>query len=142
MLVAATLTISVMAGVLSALGPAQAAFVSQSEAADVAQRLRVVVDALTRDLLPATEAMPFAGGILILSGPRQHTYYTRHGVLRHDDGEGTDLPVVDGVSDVMFERVGRRIQIRLRMQRTPWSAGEVEITFDVAPRNMSHGAPG
>ena len=135
-LVATALTVSVMGGVLAALGPAQAAFVSQSDAADARQRMRVGVEAIRRDLLVATDALPFAGGILIVSGAREDTYYTKAGTLRHDDGMGTDLPVVDGVSDVVFERVsGRRIQVRLRMQRTRWAPAEAEIVFDVTLRN-------
>ena len=70
-LVATALTMSVMAGVLAALGPAQAAFVSQSDAADARQRMRVAVDAIRRDLLAGTEALPFAGGILIVSASGQ-----------------------------------------------------------------------
>jgi len=139
-LIAAALTLSVMGGVLAALASAQAAFVSQSDAADVRQRMRVGVDAITRDLLVAADAFPFPGGILIVSGSRQDTYYARAGTLRHDDGEGTDLPVVDGVRDVVFERVGeRRVQVRLRMQGPSWPAPDTEIIFDEAPRNRGPG---
>ncbi len=139
-LVATTLTTAVMGGVLAALGSAQATFLWQSESADLRQRARVGVDALTRDLLMATEALPFPGGILIVSGPQQHTYYVRAGTLRHDDGQGTDLPVVDDVAEMAFEAAGEgRIRVRLRMRSTPRSARDAEIVFDVAPRNMGHG---
>ena len=139
-LVATALTTSVMAGVLATLGPAHATFVALVDAGDVRQRLRVGVEAVTRDLLVATEALPFPGGILIVSGPVQQTYYAKSGALRVDDGRGTDLPVVDGVSDVAFESVGeRRIRVRFRMRATRPSARDVELVFDVAPRNMDCG---
>ena len=139
-LVAAGVTTSVMAGVLAALGPAHATFVALVDAGDVRQRLRVGVEALSRDLLAADEALPFPGGILIVSGPEQHTYYAKSGSLRVDDGEGTDLPVVDGVSSVEFERVGeRRIRVRLRMKGARRPARDVALVFDIAPRNMGGG---
>jgi hypothetical protein len=139
-LVATGVTTSVMAGVLGALGPAHATFVALADAGDVRQRLRVAVEALTRDLLVADERLPFAGGILVVSGPEQHTYYVKSCTLRVDDGRGTDLPVVDGVSAVAFEGVGaRHIRVRLRMQATRRSSRDVEVVFDVAPRNVGGG---
>jgi hypothetical protein len=139
LLVATTLTTTVMAGVLAAIGSAQAAFVAHSETVDARQRLRVGIEAITRDLLVANEALPFAGGILIVSGSEQRTYYARSGTLREADGRGTDLPVLDGVADVAFDRVGDRIRVRLRLRATMPLARDAEIVFDVAPRNMSGG---
>ena len=139
-LVATGLTTSLMAAVLTALGPAHATFIALADAGDVRQRLRFGFEAVRRDLLAATEALPFPGGILIVSGPEQHTYYARSGVLRVDDGLGTDLPVVDGVSGAAFESVGERlIRVRLTMKATRASARDVELVFDVAPRNMRGG---
>lgn len=139
-LVATGVTTSVMAGVLAALGPAHATFVARVDAGDVRQRLRVGVEAVRRDLLAATDALPFPGGILVVAEPSPHTYYVRSGVLRVDNGRGTDLPVVDGVSDVTFEMVGdRRIRIRLVVKAARWPGREVELVFDVAPRNMGRG---
>jgi hypothetical protein len=136
-LVATGVTTSVMAGVLAGLGPAHATFVALVDAGDVRQRLRVAVEALSRDLLVADDGLPFAGGILVVSGPEQRTYYVKSGTLRVDDGRGTDLPVVDGVSEVAFESVGaRHIRVRLRMQATRPSGRDVDLVFDVAPRNM------
>jgi hypothetical protein len=140
LLVATTLTMTVMGGVLAALGPAQAAFVSQADAADVRQRLRFACEAVTRDLLAATEALPFPGGILIVSGPAQRTYYARSGTLRVDDGRGNDLPVVDGVAEVAFERVEERVRVRLRMMVAGAAARDASLVFDVAPRNIGRGA--
>ena len=138
-LVATSVTTSVMAGVLAALGPAHATFVALADAGDVRQRLRVGVEAVSRDLLAATEALPFPGGILIVSGPMERTYYAKSGVLRVDDGRGTDLPVVDGVSEVAFERVGERIRVRMRMKAARPAIRAAELVFDVAPRNLGSG---
>jgi hypothetical protein len=140
MLVATALMTIVAGGVVETLASAQAGFRSQSASADVRQRLRVGVEAITRDLLTATAALPFPGGILIVSGPVQHTYYVRAGTLRHDDGHGTDLPVLDDVAGVVFERVGeRRVRVRLELRSTQRTAPDAVAVFDVAPRNMNRG---
>ena len=140
LLVATTLTTTVVGGVLATVASAQAEFVSQSELADVRQRLRVGFDTFTADLLTATEALPFPGGILIVSGPEQRTYYVRAGTLRRDDGRGVDLPVLDDVAAMVCERVGeRRIRVRLAMRSTWRTARDAAIVFDVAPRNMRGG---
>ncbi len=138
-LVATTLTTTVMGGVLAALGSSQAAFVSYSETADVRQRLRVGIEAITRDLRVATDALPFPGGILIVSGPEQLTYYVKSGTLREDDGRGNDVPVLDGVAEAAFDRVGERIRVRLRLTATRPLARGAEIVVDVAPRNSGGG---
>jgi hypothetical protein len=52
-LVATTVIVSVTAGVLSVLNPARGVFSTQSEAADMQQRLRTGVDILSRDLRSA-----------------------------------------------------------------------------------------
>jgi hypothetical protein len=52
-LVATAIIVSVAAGVLSVLNPAHGVFSTQSEAADMQQRLRTGVDTLTRDLRSA-----------------------------------------------------------------------------------------
>jgi type II secretory pathway pseudopilin PulG len=52
-LVATAIVVLVTAGVLSMLNPARGVFKTQAEVADVQQRLRAGVDALTRDLLSA-----------------------------------------------------------------------------------------
>jgi hypothetical protein len=56
--VALALTLMVAAAVAAIVDPARGAFVSQPEAADVQQRLRVGVDALTRDLIGAGAGLP------------------------------------------------------------------------------------
>ena len=137
LLIAAMVTSVVSAGVLGAVAGGQRAFTTQAEAADVRQRLRVGVDALTRDLMLATDLVAAPGGITIVQGAVRHTYY-RDAVasqLRHDDGQGTDLPVVDQVTELTFaeEAVaggGRRVRVSL-------AVGRVAAVFAVAPRNMN-----
>lgn len=141
-LVATALTITVMGAVLGALGSAQMTLVAQSDAADEWQRVRVGVDAITRDLLTATEALPFAGGILILADAGERTYYVRDGTLRRVDGDGTDWPVVDGVREIVCERIaGGRVRVRLRMQGTGFPVRGAHVAFDVGLRNMIDGSP-
>ena len=59
-LAATTIVVLLTAGVLSALNPARGVFKTQPEVADMQQRLRTGVDALTRDLLSAG-AGPYSG---------------------------------------------------------------------------------
>lgn len=109
-LAAAAVTASVMAGLLSALAPAQRMFAAQAEAVDATQRLRVAADTLARALLPATLAgpHPFDSGagdaIAIRHGADRAVYYFAAGAsqLRRVDGGGTDLPVVDGIVALEF----------------------------------------
>jgi hypothetical protein len=142
-LVATVLTMTVMAAVLGALGSAQATVVAQSDAADERQRMRVAVETITRDLLTARDFLPFPGGILIVGDAGERTYYARGGTLRRVDGDGTDLPVVDGVADIVCERMSvNRVRVRVRMRGTNFPLRGTDVVFDVAPRNMIHGPPG
>lgn len=79
-------------------------------------------------------------------------------LMRRDDS-GVDLPVVDHITRLEFEYFGepqpcdasllriRRIRVLLRVQAASvsWRGGPLvpdqEVRFDVAPRNMDHGAP-
>ena len=137
LLIASMVTAVVSAGVLGAVADGQRAFTRQAEAADARQRLRVGVDALRRDLMLATAVIAAPGGITIVQGAARKTYYRDPGTsqLRQDDGAGTDLPVVDQVSDLTFaeEAVaggGRRVRVRFAVAGV--AAGVV-----VAPRNMN-----
>ena len=71
-LLAAFLTVIVVAGAFQLAGPAQRMFRSEPEAADMQQRLRVAVDALRRDLMMAgagTYAGPALGALNYLVAP-------------------------------------------------------------------------
>lgn len=138
LLVASVVTTAVMAGVLAALGPAQAMFVAESDGADARQRLRVVVDTLTRELLPATAAAPFQHGgrsgdaIAITEGPEQYIYYLgAAGDLRRSDA-ASDFPVVDGLADLSFAAVNGSVRVMVAVVD---GRGRLEAAFDVAPRN-------
>jgi type II secretory pathway pseudopilin PulG len=61
-LVATTILVVVVAAVTSLLNPARGVFRTQSEVADMQQRLRIGVDAMTRDLLSAG-AGPYSGAL-------------------------------------------------------------------------------
>ena len=66
LLLAALLTVIIVAGAFQLAGPAQRMFQSQPEAADMQQRMRVAVDALRRDLVMAgagTYAGPALGAL-------------------------------------------------------------------------------
>jgi hypothetical protein len=133
-LVASGVTASVMAGVLAALGPAQRAFVAHAEAADARQRLRVCVDALTRDLLTATAVDADGSSLTIRQGTVVRVYYlSREGQLRQDDGPFADAPVADGLAALSFESLDRRV--RVRITAVVRAGPDLDVVFDVAPRN-------
>jgi hypothetical protein len=110
LLVAAAVTTVVMGGVLAALGPAHAVLLTQADAQDVTQRLRVASEALTRELLAATLVRPHAGtgGMAIRQGPSERVYFVDGAAsqLRRVDAGGTDLPVLDGVAAMSVEFIG------------------------------------
>jgi hypothetical protein len=99
-----------MGGALAALMPAHRILIAQADAQDVAQRLRVAAETLTRELLAATLTGPHAGtgGVAIRQGPNEQVYYLAgaSSQLRHVDSAGTDLPVIDGIVEVSFEFIG------------------------------------
>ena len=62
LVIALAITLSLTAALFSLVGPANGAFQTQPEAADVQQRLRAATDALSRDLLVAGSAPYIAQG--------------------------------------------------------------------------------
>ena len=136
MLMASGVTAAVMAAVLAALAPAQRAFTAHAEAADARQRLRVSVDALTRDLLVASAVDVRGDAVVIRQRPIERIYYldARAGQLRQDDGPFADTPVADGIAALTVESLGRRV--RVRIAAAVRSGPDLEVVFDVAPRNM------
>ena len=134
-LIATALMAAIVAGVFTAVGPAQASFATDQERADLQQRLRVAVETLARDLRAAVLVRPYrlgaigddpAAGIhfrpdtvtivfpdpLILrpSDDRRRSYYLRaDGDVSHFmqfDGIETALPVLDDVAALGFEYFG------------------------------------
>ena len=132
LLVATAITMALMATIVGVMNPVQGMFDAQPELSDVQQRLRIGVDALTKDLLMAgVPVRPYRAGqrhshpdsgifyrhdtITLVSVPWEdaaissHTYYLRSEPatgtfqLMHYDGAETDLPVVDHVVKLAFE---------------------------------------
>jgi hypothetical protein len=98
LLVGSLVMTAVMGGVLAALAPGQAAFVSQADAIDGMQRLRAAVDTLSREVRGASLAFPDGAGLGVRRGEARRVYYVgRQRDLRRADEGGADLPVVDGV---------------------------------------------
>jgi hypothetical protein len=135
LLVATALASAVLAGVFTAMSPVQAALATEQEAVDLQQRVRVAVDALTRDLRTAASVRPYRTGLVgddaragvffradtitvrfppSLPGARvtdpSRTYYLKHvedaaQLMRYDGSEST-LPVLDDVVGLGFEYFG------------------------------------
>jgi hypothetical protein len=146
-LLAVGLMAAVTAAVFTIVAPAQGTFQAQPEIADMEQRLRVGVDALTRDLLMASSVVPrrvgpvhpdpsealFDDRISIITAtpldaePSSRTYYLRRedATLMQYDGDRTDSPVVDHVVGLTFEHLGypdtRRVHVTLRVEAAPAS---------------------
>jgi hypothetical protein len=140
-LVSSAITTVVMAGVLAALGPAQAAFLARLQRADAQQRLRAAAETLTREVMTATVVLPYRRGALaedaitIVQGAARRVYYLgADAQLRYVDGR-TDLPVVDGVARLAFEYAGDAGVIPLAsMGDGPWlpdAADPARIDADV-----------
>ena len=135
LLVAAAITMGLMATVFGVMNPVQGMFDAQPELSDMQQRLRIGVDALAKDLLMArVPVLPYRAGqrnsdpdsgifyrhdtITLVSVPWEdaavtsHTYYLKSEPatgtfqLMHYDGAETDLPVVDHVVKLEFEYFG------------------------------------
>jgi hypothetical protein len=146
-LIASALMMTVTAGVFSVVSPAQGTFQAQPEVADLEQRMRVAVDALTRDLLVASAVLPRRTGAVnadppesffddritvvlttpLDAAPSSRTYYLRNNdaTLMQYDGESADFPVVDHVVKLLFEHAGypntRRVGVILRVEAAPAS---------------------
>jgi hypothetical protein len=129
-LVASAVTITLMGAVAGVTAPLQRLFDTQPEYADMHQRLRGAIEALTKDLLAAAPpVMPYRAGIrshdldsgifyrsdVITvvtmswdSGATSHTYYLRKdpatGVahLMRYDGRESDLPLADHITRMKF----------------------------------------
>jgi hypothetical protein len=141
-LIASALMMTVTGAVFSLVIPAEGTFQAQPEVADMEQRLRVAVDAMTRDLVTGSAVLPYRAGAVnadpagsffddritivlttpLDTAPLSRTYYLRSddATLMAYDGDRTDLPVVDHVVKLEFEHVGyprtRRVHVTLRVE--------------------------
>ena len=141
-LIASALMMTVTGAVFGLVRQAEGTFQAQPEVADMEQRLRVAVDALTRDLLMASAVLPYRVGPVdpdppgsvfddritvdltspLDTTPSSRTYYLRRSdyMLMQYDGDRTDLPVVDHVVKLAFEHIGvprtRLVRVTLRVE--------------------------
>lgn len=133
MTVAITIMLGVTAGVFALLLPSHGMTAAQPEAADMQQRLRVAVDAITRDLIGAGAIRPYRAGpvrpdapdtfksntitvftmALVPGGAQSATYWQEDDAsgsyqLMFYDGSasGADVPVVDHFVRLQFEYWG------------------------------------
>ncbi len=139
---ASAIMMTITGAVFSLVIPAEGTFQAQPEVADMEQRMRVAVDALTRDLVMGSAVLPYRAGpvnpdppgsvfddriTVVLTTPldttpSSRTYYLRKedATLMQYDGDRTDLPVVDHVVKLAFEHAGyprtRRVRVTLRVE--------------------------
>ena len=135
LLIASAITVTLMGTILGVVGPLQRLFDTQPEYADVHQRMRASVDALTKDLLAAgPPVMPYRAGvrrhdpavgvfyradtITLVPVPwdeldgRPHTYYLKNDAtsgtaqLMRYDGHESDVPLADHVVGLEFDYFG------------------------------------
>ena len=135
LLVASAITVTLMAAVSGMTAPLQRLFDTQPEYADVHQRMRTGIGALTKDLLAAAPPVrPYRAGvrrhdpavgvfyrsdaITLVPVPwndsdgRPHTYYVKNDAaagiahLMRYDGHESDLPVADHVVGLEFNYFG------------------------------------
>lgn len=123
-MVSAALTMCVTGAVFSIVEPVHGLVQAQPEASDLHQRVRVVIDTLTRAILNAGAVLPyraggsapdppgsFRPGTISTIATSQVDIYSLEptatgGSLIHDAGEGARFPVADHVVGLSFEFFG------------------------------------
>ncbi len=166
-LIATALTVSVLAGVFTAIGPAQAAFATQQEAVDLQQRLRIAVETIARDLRMAAAVRPYRTGatgddsragvffrrdtITIrfppwVPGDARRIYFLTADPdgprLMQYDGSASTLPLLDDVVMLRFEYFGERQPPRAVADAAPPAAGAIAVTYGPVPPPLTEDAPG
>ena len=166
LLVASAVTASLGAGIALVMHPAQTAVRVEEDAMDMEQRLRFAADTLTRDLLVARTVLPYRVGLVapdppgsfftdrvsvMLTDPQTLAISTRTYYLKRDtrqlmvyDGDTTDLPVLDHVSDLAIQYLGTpatsHLRLAIQVESTLAASGISNlprtIQLDVAPRGI------
>ena len=166
-LVASAVTMSLGAGIVLVMHPAETTVRVEEDTMDIEQRLRFATDTLTRDLLAARTVLPYRIGSVAPDPPESfftdrvamtlvdpqtlvtasRTYYIKHDTqqLMVYDGESSDLPVLDHVSDFVVQYLGTpaasHVRIAIQVESTVSSRTAANahrtIQFDVAPRCIS-----
>jgi hypothetical protein len=156
LLIASAITVTLMGTVLGVTTSLQRLFVAQPEVADMHQRLRAGVDALTKDLLAAgSPMMPYrsgarrhdpASGVFYRSDTitlvpmawndaigTSHTYYVKpdaagSGQLMRYDGKESDLPLADHVVGLEFQYLNAdgALLAPAALQDGPWFPDNVD----------------
>jgi len=170
LLIAAALTASLGAAIALVMRPAETAVRVEQDAMDMEQRLRFAVDTLTRDLIAASDVLPYRVGPVAPDPPGSgftdratvvfvdpqtlvtstRTYYLKRATrqLMMYDGDRTDSPVLDQVSGLSFQYLGaqRAPLVRVTVTVDPsWSPLQLpnpprSVEFDVAPRAVARGS--
>ena len=126
-LVATTIIVSLTAGVLSVLNPARGVFKTQPEVADMQQRLRTGVDALTRDLLSAGAGAYSGAGTGSLAGYFAPIMPFRRGLdSALDDGVGVFKS--DAITIVYVPSTAVQTTVRSDMP-----SASSQVVIDAAP---------
>ena len=166
LLVASVVTTSLGAGIVLVMHPAERIVGVEEDALDMEQRLRFAADTLTRDLLAARDVLPYRVGSVApdpsgsfftdrvsvtLLDPRtlatsSRTYYIKRDThqLMVYDGDTTDLPVLDHVSDLAVRYLGNpppsHVRIAIQVEPVVFGSGVANahraIQLDVAPRGI------
>jgi hypothetical protein len=170
LLVAAALTTSLGGAVALVMRPAEAAVRAEQDAMDMEQRLRFAVETFTRELVAASDVLPYrvgavapdpAGSVftdrvtVVLVDPQTlarstRTYYLKASTrqLMVYDGDRTDSPVLDQVSALSVRYPGTTPAALVRVTVTvdpSWSPLQLPnaartVEFDVAPRLVAAGS--
>jgi type II secretory pathway pseudopilin PulG len=130
LIVALGVTVIVAAAIFDLVGQARRRFDAEPDVADRQQRIRVSVEALSRDLLMASAVLPYRAAGALPDPPGTfrddlvtivnergddvtlRTYYVRRDVasgvsqLMRAEGGGGDAPVADGVTSLSFAYFG------------------------------------
>ena len=157
LLIASAIVAAVGSGLAAVTTHAQRSFIVEQEVADLTQRLRAAVDALTTDFRNARMIWPYrvgavghdpAAGVffrantvsVLLSSANgtntTRTYYLTQAPgtpqLSRYDGGGGDFPIVPDVVDLSFEYFGDDIIPAGMLTDGPWYPDDVSVDrFDV-----------
>jgi hypothetical protein len=168
LLIAVALAVSVLAGVFTAIRPAQLSFAAQQEAVDLQQRLRIAVETVTRDLRMAASVRPYRAGAIddgvppdvlfrpdaitihfpaLTTGDARRIYFLRADAegsrLMQSDGAAGAFPFLDDVVAVRFEYFGDPEPPREIAAADPVPADDsVAVTYGPAPPALTADAPG
>jgi hypothetical protein len=168
LLIASALAVSVLAGVFTAIRPAQVSFATQQEAVDLQQRLRIAVETITRDLRMAAAVRPYRAGTTgddvpsdvlfrrdaitinfpaLIPGDARRLYFLRTDAqgsrLMQSDGAASTFPFLDDVVALRFEYFGDAEPPRAIAAAGPVPVDDsVRVTYGPIPPALMADPPG